>query len=93
VLFKNWHKVSLFELIFLFFTLNFYPLIDKAVILAGGLGTRLKGLLGEITKMTGDSNKIKYQVRVDDTYYAVEYKKFLLWDSIEILLTSKNSFI
>ena len=52
-----------------------------------------KGLLGEITKMTGDSNKIKYQVRVDDTYYAVEYKKFLLWDSIEILLTSKNSFI
>lgn len=52
-----------------------------------------KGLLGEITKMTDDLKKIKYQVRVNDTYYAIEYKKFLLWDSIKILLTSKNSFI
>jgi D-glycero-alpha-D-manno-heptose 1-phosphate guanylyltransferase len=60
VLFKNWHKVSLFELIFLFFTLNFYPLIDKAVILAGGLGTRLKGLLGEIPKPMAPINKLPF---------------------------------
>jgi D-glycero-alpha-D-manno-heptose 1-phosphate guanylyltransferase len=60
VLFKNWHKVSLFELIFLFFTLNFYPLIDKAVILAGGLGTRLKGLLGELPKPMAPINKLPF---------------------------------
>ena len=60
MLFKNWHKVSLFELIFLFFTLNFYPLIDKAVILAGGLGTRLKGLLGELPKPMAPINKLPF---------------------------------
>lgn len=60
MLFKNWHKVSLFELIFLFFTLNFYTLIDKAVILAGGLGTRLKGLLGELPKPMAPINKLPF---------------------------------
>ncbi len=60
MLFKNWHKVSLFELIFVFFTLNFYPLIDKAVILAGGLGTRLKGILGEMPKPMAPINKLPF---------------------------------
>ena len=52
-----------------------------------------EGLFGEISKMTDKSNKIKYQIKVDNTYYAIEYKKFLFWDSINILLTSKNPFI
>lgn len=53
-----------------------------------------KSLSGEIKRMPEDgSNKIKYQIKSSDTYYAIEYKKFLIWDSISILLTSKNPFI
>ena len=35
-------------------------MIDKAVILAGGLGTRLKGLLGEIPKPMAPINKLPF---------------------------------
>jgi hypothetical protein len=37
--------------------------------------------------------KQKYQVQVEDTFYAIEYIKYPIWDSINILLTSKNSFL
>ena len=39
------------------------------------------------------NKKEKYQVKVDDTYYAIEYKVYPIWDSIDIILTSKNSFL
>lgn len=35
----------------------------------------------------------KYQVKVDDNYYAIEYTKYPFWNSINILLTSKNPFL
>ena len=53
-----------------------------------------QGLLGEITKIKLNiTKKPVYQVKVGDTFYAIEYNKFFFWNSINILLTSKNPFI
>ena len=58
-----------------------------------------KNLEGEIVKFPDSDKdykvfkKEKYQVQVEDTFYAIEYIKYPIWDSIKILLTSKNPFI
>ena len=71
------------------------------VVIPQGLRKQLskKGIEGEILKFP-DSEKDyklykteKYQVLFNETYYAIEYKKYPLWHSINILLTSKNSFL
>jgi hypothetical protein len=71
------------------------------VIIPEGFKKLLKknNLEGEIVKFP-DSEKDykvfkreKYQVQVEDTFYAIEYIKYPIWDSIKILLTSKNSFL
>jgi hypothetical protein len=71
------------------------------VIIPEGFKKLLKknNLEGEIVKFP-DSEKDykvfkreKYQVQVEDTFYAIEYIIYPIWDSIKILLTSKNSFL
>lgn len=54
---------------------------------------------GQITKYTDDEinlrfyKKVKYQVKSDEIYYLIEWTKYPFWSSINIILTSKNSFI
>ena len=70
------------------------------VVIPDGLKRLLKkkNIEGEILKFPDTINyklfkKEKYQIKVEDTYYAVQYNIYPLWDSITILLTSKNPFI
>ena len=71
------------------------------VIISEGFKKLLKknNLEGEIVKFPDSEKnykvfkKEKYQVKVEDTFYAIEYTKYPIWDSIKILLTSKNTFL
>jgi hypothetical protein len=47
---------------------------------------------GEV-KIIPDLSKERYQVKVDDIYYAIQFNKGLLWNTIEIVITSKTPFI
>jgi hypothetical protein len=74
--------------------------LTSTVIIPDGLKKLLKKkkIEGDIEKISESIDykfykKEKYQVKSGDTYYAVEYNIYPLWDSINILLTSKSSFI
>lgn len=75
------------------------PVFD--IVIPDGLKKILnkKGINGVIQKFPNSEEKStfykkeKYQIKVEDIYYAVEYINYPIWDSVNILLTSKNSFI
>lgn len=55
-----------------------------------------KGMIGELRRINDTeqfSSKEMYQLKSDGFYYAVEYKKLFIWESVNILLKSRNPFI
>lgn len=71
------------------------------VIIPDGLKRLLKkhNLEGDVVKFPNSEKnyklfkKEKYQVNVDDKFFAIEYTKYPIWDSIDIILISKNPFL